>query len=232
MTNTDDSDFARSQPSDGEKFTRLMQTVRPEWNYKVYDCVAGSFPETLDECDGFIIGGSPASVNDGKTWVAQLLQLIRNLHAGHRPMAGCCFGHQAIAKALGGEVKHSPNGWGFGVANTNYKMPQPWMQPPVKNLALYAAHSEQVTQIPEGAIVLGGSDFCPIGGFAVGDHIMTTEYHPEMSEDFFVGLTHAFEKYIGEGVATDARRQAETPAQGEIFAEWIARFFEGQPKRV
>ena len=76
VTNTDDSEFARSQLSDGEKFSRLMQFVRPDWDYIVYDCVAGSFPETGDDCEGYIIGGSPASVNDADPWVVRLLMVL------------------------------------------------------------------------------------------------------------------------------------------------------------
>ncbi len=230
VTNTDRSEYALSQPSDGEKFTRLMQSVRPRWNYRVYDCVAGAFPQTLDECDGYIIGGSPASVNDPEKWVEVLLKLVCQLHLAQHPVIGCCFGHQAIAKALGGEVRRSENGWGFGVADTRFETPKSWMQPRVENLALYSAHSEQVTRLPHDAVILGGSEFCKIGSFAIGGHIMTTEYHPEMSKDFFIGLTHAFEKYIGHDVAEVARRQAEKPTHGQIFAEWVARFLEEQPK--
>ena len=231
VTNTDRSAYAKTQPDDGEKYRRLMQSVRPHWDYRAYDCVAGIFPQDLSECEGYIIGGSPASVNDPDEWIKDLFQLIRQLHSSQHPMVGCCFGHQAIAKALGGDVQHNAGGWGFGVAETTFETPRPWMQPSAEKLALYSAHSEQVTQLPRGAVVLGGSAFCPFGSFAVGEHIMSTEYHPEMSRDFFVGLTHAFETYVGHDVAAAARRQAEQPAQGQIFAEWMARFFEGQPKR-
>jgi GMP synthase-like glutamine amidotransferase len=226
VTNTDRSAFAQSHPRDGEKFTALLQGVRPQWAYRLYDCTAGEFPARPNECDGYVIGGSPASVNDADPWIAELLAFIRELHAAKTPTVGCCFGHQAIAKALGGEVGRNPGGWGFGVAPTHFAEQFAWMQPAAATLALYAAHSEQVTEVPKQAIVAGGDAFCPAASLLVGGHFFTTEYHPEMTQDFFIGLTHAFEKYIGSDVAAKAREEAEQPAQGALFAEWMARFLE------
>lgn len=226
VTNTDGSHFAEQHPRDGEKFTRLMKQVRPHWRYPVFNCVAGEFPPQLDQCDGYIVGGSPASVHDAEPWIARLFDLIRSAEADKLPLVGCCFGHQAIAQALGGSVIRNPAGWGFGVATTHVEKQQDWMQPKLADIGLYAAHSEQVGTLPQGAEVYGGSAFCPVGGFVIGRHVMTTEYHPEITHDFFVGLTHAFEKYIGAEVSEEARRQAQVPAQGVIFAEWMARFFE------
>jgi GMP synthase-like glutamine amidotransferase len=224
VTNTDRSDFARSQDSDGEKFTTLMQGVRPKWQYRVYDCTAKTFPAGVWECDGYVIGGSPASVNDAEDWIALLFDFIRKLHVAEVPTVGCCFGHQAIARALGGTVGKNPGGWGFGVAPTHFPQQFPWMQPHAPTLKLYAAHGEQVLEVPSAARVIGGDGFCPAAALLVGNHFLTTEYHPEMTRDFFVGLTHAFERYIGSDIAAEARKQAEHAAQGRVFAEWMARF--------
>jgi GMP synthase-like glutamine amidotransferase len=226
VTNTDTSDFAKGQPNDGEKFTALMRSVRPNWNYRTYQVKDGELPGDLSECDGYIISGSPASVNDDKPWVHALMDFVRQLDAARKPTVGCCFGHQAIAKALGGEVGDNPGGWGFGVAQTHFNTAEAYMVPKADKLHLFAAHSEQVTKLPPRAVVLGGDDFCPVGSFRVGDHFFTTEFHPEITRDFFDGLVNAFEGYIGREVATEARRQAETPTDSRIFAEWMARFLE------
>ncbi len=226
VTNTDNSDFAQKHPDDGEKFTRLLQQVRPEWQYRIYDCTEGVLPASANACDGYVIGGSPASVNDDDAWIGGLLDFIRLLHATKTPAVGCCFGHQAIATALGGTVGKNPGGWGFGVAITNFSEQLHWMQPADKTLNLYAAHGEQVTVLPPEAKVVGGDAFCPTASMVVGKHFFTTEYHPEMTKEFFVELTHAFEKYIGKEIAEVARAQAETPTDGLHFAEWMARFLE------
>jgi GMP synthase-like glutamine amidotransferase len=226
VTNTDHSEFAKRHDADGVKFTKLMKAVRPEWIYKVYNCTAGEFPKSVNECDGYIMGGSPASVNDDEPWIDSLMELIRKFDAAETPMVGCCFGHQAIAKALGGTVAKNPKGWGFGVARTHIAEDESWMSPAQSTLKLFAAHNEQVTKLPDKAVVVGGDDFCPAGAFKVGEHFMTTQYHPEMTKAFFVGLTHAFENYIGTDVAVRAREQAETETDSELFAQWVAEFLE------
>lgn len=226
VTNTDHSDFAKRHDNDGVKFTNLMRSVRPDWNYKVYDCTQGEFPIAVAECDGYVMSGSPASVNDDEPWIEELFNLIRKFDAAQTPLVGCCFGHQAIAKALGGKVDKNPKGWGFGVSSTHISRVESWMVPPRPTLRLFAAHNEQVSILPQNAVVLGGDDFCPVGAFKIGEHFLTTQYHPEMTKTFFVGLTHAFEDYIGSAVAAQARQQAEAETDGRLFAQWIANFLE------
>lgn len=226
VTNTDESEFAQRHPKDGEKFTRLIQAARPEWRVKVYSVKDGQFPATPHACDGYVITGSPASVNGAAPWIAALMEFIRRLEAAKVPTVGCCFGHQAIAKALGGTVARNAGGWGFGVSPTRFLRHESWMQPDRPELNLYSAHSEQVTALPEGAEVLGGDAFCPVSSFRVGNTFFTTEYHPEMTCDFFVALTKEIEGYVGQDVAARARQQAKTPADGAIFGEWMAKFLE------
>jgi GMP synthase-like glutamine amidotransferase len=227
VTNTDTSQFAAGWPRDGEKFSTLLKRAQPQWTMNIYDCTQGEFPSAADECHAYVIGGSPASVNDDSPWIAKLFAFIRTLNNTHVPAIGCCFGHQAIAKALGGSVGRNPDGWGFGVAPTQFAKSERWMEPFKNPLHLFAAHSEQVIELPPGARTLGGDRFCPIASFAIGQHIFTTEYHPEMTLDFFMALTHAFEKYIGVEVADQARLQAETcGADGQVFAQWMVHFFQ------
>lgn len=227
ITNTDNTDFAQRWPRDGEKFTTLIKQVRPLWDMRVYDCTTGEFPAQIDDCDGYVIGGSPASVHDKDKWISDLFSVIRDLDQARKPTVGCCFGHQAIAVALGGTVGRNPGGWGFGVSPTAFTSSEPWMSPPAATVQLFAAHREQVLEVPPAARVLGGDAFCPTGSLAIGDHMMTTEFHPEMTKPFFLELCVAFAGYIGDEKAGEAMRQAQdVEAQGPLFAEWMAKFLE------
>lgn len=227
VTNTDNSEFAGRWPRDGEKFTTLLKSVRPQWMIKVYDCTKGEFPASPGACDGYVIGGSPSSVNDGDEWITRLFALIRTLDQTRTPTIGCCFGHQAISKALGGTVGRNPEGWGFGVSATHFASTETWMKPEKRTLNLYAAHREQTLTLPEGARILGGDSFCPTASLAIGDHMFTTEYHPEMTKSFFQGLIEAFASYTGPDVAEAARQQAASiDADGQVFAQWMANFLE------
>lgn len=230
ITNTDDSEFAKRHPRDPEKFQALLQPLRPNWTFTAVWVRDAEFPANIKDFDGYVITGSPASVHDGAAWIGQLLNLIRDVDEARIPTVGVCFGHQAIALALGGTVEASPGGWGFGTATTTFSRSEPWMVPARQSLTLYAAHSEQVTRAPGGAVVLGGSAFCPIASYRVGTHIFTTEYHPEMTLEFISALVEELADYLGPAVTARARAQIRQPADGAIFAEWAVRFLE-MPRR-
>jgi GMP synthase-like glutamine amidotransferase len=218
MANTDESEFAQGHPKDGSKFEALLQEVRPDWRVSVYSVKDGQFPAAGARYDGWIITGSPASVHDGDAWVGQLFGLIRQIVADGVPLFGACFGHQAIAKALGGVVGYNPGSWVFGLTETEMEG---------QRLRLYAAHKEQVLALPEGAVVVGGNADCPVGSFAIGRHVLTTQYHPEMTPEFIAALVQEMRGQLPDAVVDSAARSLDRVADRAAIAARIVRFFEG-----
>ena len=225
LANNDESDFSKQFPNDAEKACSLLKGRRPEWVYDIYSVKDGVFPD-VGSADGFIITGSPASVHDKLPWIVQLEDLIREFNEQRVPLVGLCFGHQIIAKALGGRVSHNPGGWRFGVAETDYAKFTSWMEPPISPVRLHACHSEQVSILPPGALLLGGDSFCPIASFALGDHIFTTEYHPEFNQAFMISLADAYRGEMPDEVLDAGREQLRGALHAELFARWMAQFFE------
>ena len=226
VTNTDDSAFAQKHPKDGEKFPAMLHAVRPDWRFSVWQVKDGDFPETLDGLDGAILTGSPASVHDGEAWIARLLDLIRTMDAARLPMFGACFGHQAIALALGGTVGRNPKGYVHGLTHSRLTARAPWMADLPDTLRLYGSHVEQVTALPPGAQATASSEDCPIAGFVTAGRIYTTQHHPEMTPAFIAALTDEMADYLGPEVTARARASLAEPADGRAFAESVARFFE------
>jgi GMP synthase-like glutamine amidotransferase len=224
-TNTDDSAFAAQHPRDVEKFRTLMHGVRPGWTVTAFDLPKGEFPEEVQGFDGFLIGGSPSSVHDEDAWIERLFAVIRTAHAAGKPVAGACFGHQAIAKALGGMVGPNPGPFVLGTAETEVTSPAPWMGP-VARFRLAAAHGEQVTRLPPGAEVVGQTPGCPAACYRIGDRVFATQYHPEMTPSFLAALVEEFAPPFPAEVAEAARASLPLGTEGPRFAEWIARFFE------
>ncbi len=226
VTNTDESDFAQKHPKDGVKFPTMIARVRPEWTFDVFIVKDGYFPKALDSFDGVMITGSPASVHDDAPWVPRLLDLIRDIHAQGIPLFGACFGHQAIALALGGSVGPNPNGYQHGrIANTITQR-QPWMAALPDGFSLYGSHVEQVTRLPNGAAPVAASTDCTMAGFVIGNSIYTTQHHPEMTPQFIAALTDELADYFGPEITERARASLKQAADSDTYAETIAQFFE------
>lgn len=224
-TNTDDSAFASRHPRDVEKFRVLMQGVRPGWQVTAFDLPKGEFPDEVQGFDGFLIGGSPSSVHDEDAWIDRLMEIIRQAFAAGKPIVGACFGHQAIAKALGGTVGPNAGGFVLGTAATEVVQLAPWMEP-VAEFRLAAAHGEQVTRLPPGAEVVGRTPGCPAAAYRIGDLVFTTQYHPEMTPEFLDALVKEFAPKFPPEVGEAAKASLALGTEGPRFAEWMARFFE------
>lgn len=224
-TNTDDSAFAAKHPRDVEKFRVLLHGVRAGWKITAFDLPKGEFPEDVQGFDGFLIGGSPSSVHDEDAWIERLFAVIREAYAAGKPLAGACFGHQAIAKALGGVVGPNPGPFVLGTAETEVVAPAPWMEP-VARFRLAAAHGEQVTALPPGAEVVGVTPGCPAACYRIGGRVFATQYHPEMTPDFLGALVDEFAPQFPGEVGAAALASLPLGTEGPRFAEWIARFFE------
>jgi GMP synthase-like glutamine amidotransferase len=117
LTNPDRSAFAQRYPNDGQKFAAKLALVRPHWDYQVVPVVDGEFPASVSSYDAYVLTGSPASVNDNEPWIARLEQFLQDAFAANLPMVGLCFGHQMLAKVLGGVVGRPStrvnHGWGL-----------------------------------------------------------------------------------------------------------------------
>jgi GMP synthase-like glutamine amidotransferase len=227
LTNDDTSAFAARFPNDGQKVVHLLQPLRRDWTFEVLPVKDGVLPASPEAFDGYVITGSPASVNDDSLpWVGPLLDFIRAVDAARQPLIGLCFGHQAVAKALGGEVARHSAGWGLGTAPTHWTTTPAWMQPSQATTTLMAAHNEQVTHMPEGAVCLGGSDFCPIGSMQIGQHIWTTQFHPEMPLVFMKALLGYLDDKLDADTITRAHTSLANAADAPLFGQWMVQFFE------
>lgn len=219
MTNTDESAFAQRYPKDGEKFSDLLWLSRPHWVFKVFSVKDGEFPAHLD-FDGFLITGSPASVHDGAEWITALEHYVRDIVEHKIPLFGACFGHQVIARALGGRVALNPQGWVLGRVETRFIEGE-------ATVPLYAAHKEQVLDVPKGGRVTARTKGCPIAGFAIGTHVLTTQYHPEMTLEFVSALLEEFASEIGHETTRQAATTLTEPTDHQALSEWITAFFDG-----
>ena len=79
--------------------------------------IGNELPNDINEQDVYLISGSPLSVRDNHSFSKKLYEFIQSCDSQQKPLIGTCFGHQAIAVALGGNVKKSKIKWN---GNANY----------------------------------------------------------------------------------------------------------------
>lgn len=209
-------------------FETLFQQVDSELELHFYRVIDGQFPQYVDECDAYICSGSKWSVNDDDLWIRQLEDFTRTLYYAKKGLVGICFGHQMIAKALGGQVEKSPRGWGVGIAHADVLVDQSWMQPKQDNIALVVCHQDQVCQLPDNGRVLMSNTFCPYSMFQVGDHFLGLQGHPEFTSRYSSALM-AQRRDIIPVETINAAMDSLGPsysyqADYKLITKWILRF--------
>ena len=192
----------------------------PGFEIETYDVQAGSLPDHPNGHDAFMITGSPAGVYDDFPWIAPLMEFIRA--AKDSPMVGICFGHQAMAEALGGHVEKSEKGWGAGLHHYAVAERQPWMNGE-QAIAVPASHQDQVLLQPPATQISVRSDFTPYAGLAWTDRpAISFQFHPEFSPDFAKALIR--ERYDRVSNPDAALASLDAPNDTSVVGEWIRRF--------
>jgi GMP synthase-like glutamine amidotransferase len=226
QTNHDKSvDVGDAFPDDAHRFRDMFDAQEDRFQYRIYMTIGGEVPQDLEEQDAYMITGSPLSVLDQHVFTNDLMDFIRRCDAAKKPLMGACFGHQAIALALGGEVETSPDGYNVGIEDTVYRAKRPWMTPDRDRLPMYVFHEDAVTRLPEGCDLLGSTQTCEIASFAKGDHIFTTQAHPEFSSAFMSCVLRSAESAIPQERRKAVWNSLKQSEDGSIFGLWTTEFF-------
>ena len=193
----------------------------PGFEIDVFDVQAGELPDP-DDHDAVLITGSPSGVYDPLPWIPGLLDFIRS--AKNSRMVGICFGHQAMAEALGGRVEKSDKGWGAGLHRYDIVRREPWMDR-AGSIADPASHQDQVVVQPPNTDVIVASDFTPFAGLAWTDRpAISFQFHPEFSPAFAKALIEKRYDIVPDPDAAIASLDA--PNDNARVAGWIRRFLE------
>jgi GMP synthase-like glutamine amidotransferase len=207
-----------------DMFRKLLSSDGTAPDCRTYDLTRDEFPAATDECDAWLFTGSQWSVYDPDEWIVRAHAFARALHGDGRPTVGICFGHQLIARALGGEAQQAAAGWGVGVHTARILRPQPWMDPERPTLSLLVSHQDQVTAPPPGAQVLAGHEFCPYDMLQIDDHVLTLQGHPEFERGYAQAIMDRRREAIGEQTYFEGRASLASPIEPAIAAQWIHRF--------
>ncbi|WP_426572617.1 type 1 glutamine amidotransferase [Aquihabitans sp. McL0605] len=191
-----------------------------------FDVDHDQFPTDLEAFDGWVISGSANSAYDDLPWIHRTEDLLRQMITDEIPMVAVCFGHQLLAQAMGSTVAKAADGWGAGVHAYEFLgEPEPWMVPPPSApVRVIASHQDQVTALPDGAVLLARTDHCPIAAFTLGPTAFAIQPHPEFTAAVSRGLVERRRDRIGAEASDAALASLDQPLDRDLVGGWMAAF--------
>lgn len=141
---------------------------------------------TLGAFDGICWTGSALNAWKDEPPVRVQVDLMRAAYASGTPIFGSCWGLQVGAVAAGGTVESNPRGREFGLARkialTQAGRTHPMFDGKASVFDATAIHSDEVTALPDGALVLASNRRSAVQAAEIhhaGGIFWGVQYHPE-----------------------------------------------------
>ncbi len=212
--------------TDSQKFIDLLAPLNPSASFEVFYVTENEFPQSLDQYDGILLTGSPASVHDDYDWIAQLSDLIRQADHENKRTVGSCFGHQLIAKTFGGQVAHNEGGWMIGNYRLSISRHFEWMGKTPEETGLYHFNQERVSRLPEAAASFADSEEYANFGYTLGDNFFSVQGHPEQPLRAMNNFLDATLHEMDDAAIEKARFKInDGRPDSKLWAEWMMGFW-------
>ncbi|MDT8379610.1 MAG: glutamine amidotransferase [Desulfotignum sp.] len=175
---------------------------------------------------GAVIAGSHAMVTQNLDWSLAVEAWLAPVVAAGIPVLGICYGHQLLAKAMGGKVDFHPDGLEIGttpITLTGDILSDPLLQgmPPV--FKAHTCHSQTVLALPPGAVILAKNTHDPHHAFRLGRAAWGVQFHPEYTPDIMAGYIRNMSPMI-EALGKDPARLQQQVSETPEAANVLARF--------
>ncbi|MBO6576209.1 MAG: type 1 glutamine amidotransferase [Rhodothermales bacterium] len=159
--------------------------IRPEQLISVNVVRDNLHPGLLDDVQAFMIGGAGAfSACNEYPWMEHALNLIRAAAERGMPTFGSCWGHQMIARAMGGRVEHDGSKAEMGchhITLTEAGRKDPLFRGFPESFLANMGHHDRVTKLPPGAIELADNASQPNQAFRLAHlPVYGTQFHSEL----------------------------------------------------
>jgi len=214
-------------PNYPSMFEALLAPHLPDWSYDTIALATGAPLPDPSTLDAVLITGSAAGVYDDMPWMAALMDFIRWTAEAQKPQVGICFGHQAIAHALGAQVAKSDKGWGIGRHAYEIEHAPSWMGASApEGFSLGVSHQDQVLTLPPGAVRVAQNDFCEFAALAYpGANAISFQGHPEFSPGFSIALYNVRRgTKLSHEMVDRAEQSLETAIDNDLVGRWMAAF--------
>ena len=132
--------------------------------------------EKFKKAKGIILSGSPLSITDLK-----VLNFNRKILQLGIPLFGMCYGHQMIARELGGKISSSKSKE-FGKAKMKIFSNKTIFSGIKDNKIVWMSHHDEVIEVPDGFKIIGSTSDCKVAAMADDKRrIYGFQFHPEVT---------------------------------------------------
>lgn len=177
---------------------------------------------------GVVIAGSHAMVTQNLDWSLAVEAWLAPLVMAGIPVLGICYGHQLLAKAMGGKVDFHPGGLEIGTTPITLApdaLSDPLLQglPPVFNA--HTCHSQTVLTLPPGAVNLAGNTHEPHHAFRLGHAAWGVQFHPEYTHAIMSGYIRSMSPVIqalGKDPAQVQKQVTDTTEAAQVLARFAS----------
>jgi len=177
----------------------------------------------VHECSGVIVTGSHDMVSDELAWSERIADWIPELIDAQVPFLGICYGHQLLAKAIGGQVGYHPGGEEIGTVSIDL-LPDcatdPLFQKLPSRFQAQVTHEQTVLSLPANAIRLAANAFEDCHAFRIGECAWGVQFHPEYDADImrsYIEADAAELKALGQNVTELCNHVRETPEAASLL---------------
>lgn len=139
------------------------------------------------EHDIILVGGSGdyGCVGNTEEWFLRFCDVLRAVVERDKPMFCSCFGHQALAVALGGEVSRDKSKAELGtheVSLNDEGLADPLLAALGVNFLAQFGHNDHVSRLPQGAVNMASTPLCKVQSYKLSERMVyATQFHPELS---------------------------------------------------
>jgi len=200
----------------------------------VFDLLSGAPSRgQLHAHDVVLLGGSGHySVARGGPWLEPALDGMRELVELSKPTFASCWGFQAMARALDGQVVNDLSRAELGthrVQTTPAARNDPVFSPLGESFLAQMGHEDRVATLPAGAVRLASTDLVENQAFRMaGRPIYCTQFHPELDRKALLERVRAYPEYVekiaGVDIETFAAQCNETPAAASLLPRFLEEY--------